>query len=420
MTHKTKTLPVATGGIVPRIAIQKQCYAMAMMKNDEAEITMYGEIVESRPIDWWTGEEIPGDFIIQNEFLDDLKQVTGAKKLTIRMNSIGGHAGVAILIHNRLREMARNGTELVCVVDGVAMSGGALIVCACDTVTVNPLSLIMIHKCLTSLWGAYNADELREQATQNDAWDKAQVAIIKRKCGLSDTVILHMMAETTTLTGKEAIDKGLADNLLDDAEPLDIAASADGSSLYVRGRKVPFMSGIAIPGGIPVMKEAPAELETKAQSEATPAPVDANKAPETTGEGGKPMATNIEELRKESPDLVKQVEASASAGAIAEERKRLQEIDSISCLYDDALVTEAKYGEHACSAQELAYRAAQQQAKQGRTFVIGMEKDAKASGAADVGAAAIPAKEGAAETPESIMAQAKADAEAYNKSKEVR
>jgi hypothetical protein len=49
-----------------------------------------------------------------------------------------------------------------------------------------------------------------------------------------------------------------------------------------------------------------------------------------------------------------------------------------------------------------------------------VEKDAKASGAADVGAAAIPAKEGAAETPESIMAQAKADAEAYNKSKEVR
>lgn len=110
------------------------------------------------------------------------------------------------------------------------MSGGSLIMCACDTVRVNPSSLVMIHKCWTFLWGGYNADELREQATQQEAWDKMQMEVYTRKTGLSATVISHMMADTTYMTGREAIDKGFADELIEDAEPTSIAASADGAA----------------------------------------------------------------------------------------------------------------------------------------------------------------------------------------------
>ena len=127
----------------------------------------------------------------------------GAKTITIRMNSLGGDAGVSILIHNRLRELAAKGTSLVCIVDGIAMSGGSLIMCACDTVRVNPSSLVMIHKCWSFLFGGYNADELRQAADSNEAWDKAQVAIYTRKCKLSETVIKHMMADTTYMTAKK-------------------------------------------------------------------------------------------------------------------------------------------------------------------------------------------------------------------------
>ena len=38
----------------------------------------------------------------------------------------------------------------------------------------------------------YNADELKELAAKNEAWDKAQVSIYKRKCGLSDMVISNI------------------------------------------------------------------------------------------------------------------------------------------------------------------------------------------------------------------------------------
>lgn len=88
---------------------------------------MYGDIVEKQPIDRWTNEPIPGQYIVESEFLNDLAQIEGCSQITIRMDSLGGDAGVSILIHNRLRELAAKGTKLVCIVDGVAMSGGSLI-----------------------------------------------------------------------------------------------------------------------------------------------------------------------------------------------------------------------------------------------------------------------------------------------------
>lgn len=193
----------------PMVSIQRPCYVMASTDGQSADITMYGQIVDTQPTDWWTGEPIPGQYIIESEFLSDLQQVEHCSEITIRMDSVGGDAGVSILIHNRLRELAAKGTKLTCIVDGVAMSGGSLIMCACDTVKANPSSLVMIHKCWSLIWGNYNADELRKAADANDAWDKSQVSIYKRKTGLSETVLLHMMSDTTYMTGKEAVERAL-------------------------------------------------------------------------------------------------------------------------------------------------------------------------------------------------------------------
>lgn len=240
----------------PMVSIQRPCYAMASTDGQSADITMYGQIVDAQPTDWWTGEPIPGQYIIESEFLSDLQQVEHCSEITIRMDSVGGDAGVSILIHNRLRELAAKGTKLTCIVDGVAMSGGSLIMCACDTVKANPSSLVMIHKCWSLIWGNYNADELRKAADANDAWDKSQVSIYKRKTGLSETVLLHMMSDTTYMTGKEAVEKGFANELLDDAEPVEISASADRQTIYAKGHALHLRPGTKLPGNIPMAKAA--------------------------------------------------------------------------------------------------------------------------------------------------------------------
>ncbi|MGD9567530.1 MAG: head maturation protease, ClpP-related [Sedimentibacter sp.] len=394
----------------PAVNIQRDFYTMATVNDDEAEIIMYGEIVERQPIDWWSGEPIEGQYIIESEFLRDLKSVEGVKTITIRMNSLGGDAGVSILIHNRLRELAAKGTSLICIVDGIAMSGGSLIMCACDTVRVNPSSLVMIHNCWSFLFGGYNADELRQAADSNEAWDKAQVAIYTRKSKLSETVVKHMMADTTYMTGKEAVEKGFADELLDDAEPLNMAASADGRRLFVRGQEIHLTSGMFLPDNIPTVDTAPAAVETN------------NNMPAKTGgqKGGKTMAKNFEELRAENPELAEQVLAeaqatvSADAGAVATaieaERNRIAEIDEISALYDDETVKEAKYGEKSCTAQEMAFRAAQKAAKQGKKVVKDMEDDFKASGADEVKATPAAEDDDKPLTPEQRMAAGRASA----------
>lgn len=360
----------------PQVNIQRPCYAMASTDGQTADITMYGDIVEKQPIDRWTNEPIPGQYIVESEFLNDLAQIEGCSQITIRMDSLGGDAGVSILIHNRLRELAAKGTKLVCIVDGVAMSGGSLIMCACDTVRVNPSSLVMIHKCWSFVLGAYNADELRKAADANDAWDKSQVSIYKRKTGMSETVLLHMMADTTYMTGKEAVEKGFADELLDDAEPVAISASADRQTIYANGHALRLMPGVKLPDNIPMAKAA-APAAAAANTPAAPA-AQSNEGGQST------MATTIEELRKENPELCRQLEQSASEQASQNERTRLSEIDEVANLFDPTMVQEAKYGKTACDARELAFRAAKAAAAQGHEFLKNLAADNQASGAQGV------------------------------------
>ena len=403
---KASKIPVAVMNNPPAaVSIQRPCYAMATTDGQSADITMYGQIVEKQPVDWWTDEPIPGQYIIESEFLDDLNRISGCDSITIHMDSLGGDAGVSILIHNKLRELATAGAKLTCIVDGVAMSGGSLIMCACDTVKVNPSSLVMIHKCWSSICGAYNADDLRKAADANDAWDKSQVSIYKRKTGLSDTVLLHMMADTTYMTGKEAVEKGFADELLDDAEPLEISASADSQTISCKGHALRLMPGVKLPDNIPLAKApapvAPAAANTKTAVE-----------PANTNEGGQtPMAKETNGAQTPTP-AVENPQAAVDA-AVSAERHRLEEIDQIAGLFNAEMVHEAKYGATACDARELAFRAAKQATQQGRDFLTALGIDNQQSGTQSVSAVPGESAEGSPEgtpaelTPAEKMAAAR-------------
>ena len=398
---KPNRIPAANGN----------CYALSLAKNGKtAEITMYGTIVRQQPKSWWTGKPIEGNFIILNDLLEDLKKLEGVEHLTIRLDSLGGDAYASITIVNRLRELKCKKTIQV---DGVAMSGGAMILCSAsnpgDKVRINPGSLVMIHKCISLLLGYYNADNLRDQANSQDAMDKAQVAIFKEKCGLDDEELMTMMSRETTLTGAEAVDKGFADELIENAQTVQLAASADRSVLFVNG--VPnFMHGMTIPDNIPVSPAAQAADDIQTPQE------DQNKG------GNQVMARNLEELRTENPELAESIMAEARAAVAAEgdtavttavqaERQRLAEIDEISALYSTDVVQAAKYGDNACSAQEMAFRAAKEAAKNGQEFLGNLKADNKASGAQAVGSAPAP-NDDAPLTPEQRMAKGKEAAEA--------
>lgn len=367
--------------------IERDFYNMSASSEESAEITLYGDVVEERPWDWWNDKPVEGNFIALNDFLSDFEKFSKCKKINFRINSYGGDCVTAFVIHNRIRDLIRDGAEVSCVIDGCAMSAASIIMAACDNVKVNPASLVMIHKCWSYIWGGYNGDDLRSMAEQNDAYDKAIASAYARKTGLSETVIMHMMGDTTYMTGKEAVEKGFADELIEDAEPLNLAASADGKSIYVRGKQMHLAPGMFAPDIIPTIDSEPKDSAIDKET---------NKEPEDTGrtEGGTSPMT-MDELRTQYPDLVAQVEADASAGhenaisaAVNAERDRIKKIDEVASLFSDDLVNEAKFGENACTAEQLAYRAALKAREQGNAFLAQVKADNSESNTEEVGSAA--------------------------------
>lgn len=95
------------------------------------------------------------------------------------------------------------------------------------------------------------------------------------------------------------------------------------------------------------------------------------------------------ELRAQFPDIVAAIEAAAVENArteaVTQERARLQAIEEIQSQIGDAkLIAEAKYGKDACSAEQLALRAMQAQAKLGTAHIDGLKKDGETSGVKNV------------------------------------
>ena len=362
--------------------LTRQAYTMAILDGKHAEMTLYGDIVETRPIDWWTDEPVEGNFIIQDEFLEDLETIKGCDDLTIHLNSCGGDAFVSIAIHNRLRELSDAGMDITCIVDGAAMSGGSLIMCACDHVKVNPSSIILIHDCWSYAWDRFNSTKLRKLADDLDVINESQAEIYARKSGMDMSEIREMMAVETMMTGRSAVNKGLADELLEAAADADVAVSADHRSLIACGRKMRFAAMGELPEGIKVVETVPSASTHGAEDGGDNTPV-------ATGTNEVKTMT-FEEFRKENPEAAEAAIAEAQASvshteaeeaARTSERARCQEIDALRGVFDDATIQAAKYGENPCTAQEMAFRAAQEMAKQGRSFLNQMQADYQESGA---------------------------------------
>ena len=360
--------------------LTRPCYTLAV-NGKHVDITMYGQIVEAQPTDWW-GDPIDGQFIILSDFLADLESIKDAETITLHMNSIGGDAYSAIAIHNMLRTLPAVKTAIV---EGVAMSGGSLIICACEHTQAFANSLILWHHAWSYVYGAYNAPTMHKQAEGLEAMDKSQAEIYMRKTGKTFEEVMEIMDDEKHLTGREAHEMGLIDELIDEAdeEDLDIAVSADKRTLFVKGHQMRIAAMGALPEGIKVVEAEPAPGSEDG--------FDNNITPDASGNEGGSIPMTLEELRKSDPEaaaaLLAEAQASANAAAVQSERQRIADIDAIAGLFSDDIVNAAKYGDTACTAQEMAYRAAVQSAQQGQTFMANNQEDYKESGAAKVTAA---------------------------------
>ena len=346
-----------------------RCYNIVNNDTDNsAEISMYGEVVESRPVDWWTGEPVPGNFIALDDFLRDLDGLATKDKITVHINSVGGDFYAGLAIYNRLRSLKANITTIN---DSLAASAGSIILQAGNTRKVRAASNTMVHGVLGMLWGYYNVQDLKGIIKQFEAGNKAAIAAYAEAGGQDPDKIKSYMDKETWLTGQETVDAGFADEVIEPEVQLNMKMAQNKSFMEVNGLRLSAQwMPTALPDGIDIV-----EPENSVTTP-TAAPSGGNNM----SGGTTPMT--LEELRAAYPDLTAQLENAArnegmEQGA-ANERARLQAIDAIRNGIGNAdMVREAMYGENRLTAEQLALQAIQANAAQGAAVLASLDANAK-------------------------------------------
>ena len=346
-------------------------------ETNSAEINMYGEVVATRPTDWWTGNPIPGNFIAQDEFLHDLENLAGKDSITVHINSVGGDMYAGIAIYNRLKGLAGKVTTIN---DGLAASAGSLIFMAGDTRKMNAGSNLMIHGAAGFLYGYYQVQDLAAVKKQLEAHNKAGVNIYAEATGRDKDSIKAMVDKETWLTGEDAVEAGFADEVIGEDTPVTMSLSPDKAHLIVNGVAMSARGLTNIPTGIEVMPAVPVS------NAAVELPLDNNNI-HTRSEEEMPI-TNVDELRAAHPELVAQVENAARIEGANAERSRIEGIEAIqNAVADQTLIRNAKFGEKPMTAEQLALQAMQAQAALGNNMLNKIAADGAASGVANVASA---------------------------------
>ena len=148
-------------------------YTINMVGENDAEINMYGEIVEEHPTDWWTGEPVPGNFIALDDFLADLDGLRTKDNITVHINSVGGSLYAGVSIYNRLKELPAN---VVTINDGLAASAASVIFQAGNPRKVNAGSCLMIHEAAALLIGYFQTKDLKTEMKRLDAHNRTAIA----------------------------------------------------------------------------------------------------------------------------------------------------------------------------------------------------------------------------------------------------
>jgi ATP-dependent protease ClpP protease subunit len=384
----------------------RQFINSALLDNNVGKIELWGDVCESQPIDMWTGQPLDIQCITMKDFKEALNKVQHCNSIELHLNSYGGDATVGIAIHNLLKA---TGKKITCVIDAVAASAAFTIAMAADEVQVYPGSILMCHEVKSFMFGYYGNDDLKKIENGNTAYNNSAASMYSKKSGMTKAQCLNLMKKETWMDAAEALSYGFADVLLKDDEDKPAVELINKTTMKINGVEHD-ISGLNIPeefinktnqlGGNGMSKESLKDklinaisaifkneaeelIEIKAEvveevKEEAEIKEEEKQEPESVEEVVEEKVENAEgkeEIVEEAPVDNQEVVNSA----IEAERKRIQEIEDIANGIDADLVQEAKFGNNACDAKELALRALQRDAEKTNKALEALKEDTKTS-----------------------------------------
>src|SRR6478609_4193660 len=196
--------------------------ALRSKSTSELEIAVYDVI----------GNTFWGEGVSSKDFLAKLRAAPDAKKISLRVNSVGGIVDEAKAMVNLLLERAANGVEIVATVDGIASSAASYLLTAATRVEMPANAFQMIHGVRGGIRGT--AKDLEDAAVlfrrMNDQLAEAYAAASERrgKKQTKATFLELFAAGDTYLDADQAIEYGLADLKLESLQAAACLADIGG------------------------------------------------------------------------------------------------------------------------------------------------------------------------------------------------
>lgn len=368
------------------------------------------------------------------------------EELVLEINSGGGSVYAGFEMYSILRGYKG---RVVAEIQSIAASAMSVITSACGTVRISPVAEMMIHRASAIADGT--SQDMKQAAQMLDTIDESILTAYTEKTGgKSDRdKLARMMRKETFLTAQQAIDCGLADELLEAAdngggEPdggqslLDWIPGLAVARATQAGADKPDLIRLVHVRQIPPVEDL---IRLKAEREGKPpmllfptadaanaASADFSAALQGTDIQNKPkgevtdnmqeikdgnaviahtavMPTTPDELAEMYPDLVGRITASAADEAAKAERERIRQIDEAAVPGYENLITAAKADPHK-TAGDVALEIIKAQKDSGKAYLANRDADAKASNVNDVSAAVAP-DTGGEDTVDEMEAAAK-------------
>lgn len=148
--------------------------------------------------------------ISASAFMRDLKGMGELDEIHLSLHSPGGDVLDGWAIYNALKGSK---AKITARVEGLAASMASVILQAADVREVHENSYVMIH----NPWGfaVGDAEEMRDTAALLDKLGNGLVIAYVSRTGKDEGEIREMMDAETWMDGKEAVERGFADKLLD-------------------------------------------------------------------------------------------------------------------------------------------------------------------------------------------------------------
>ena len=176
----------------------------------DGEILVYGPIVTKIEADFmreWFGIT---EMVTNEGFREALNDIEG--DVMLRINSPGGDVWEASGIVTAISERRNAGGKVDAIVDGLAASSASLISSTAEHVAIAELGAMMVHEAMTFQFG--NKRDLREAADFLGKVDAQFVELYGRRMDKDAAEVAAILEAETWYTASEAIEAGLADEMI--------------------------------------------------------------------------------------------------------------------------------------------------------------------------------------------------------------